>query len=147
MRSRQPLVIFGLDDIFYIKETDTYTYFTLIHPSKLQYFSLFHTVNLRKLAGAPRGCAPRPLLQISPNSHGRIWTFGNPRQICPAKQVSQLFHATLCAPLIKNCAHQFQVSSVVTSSPASDCIQISFTQLVSCHICIRCLFIDRCIST
>jgi hypothetical protein len=44
------------------------------------------------------GCAlsaPGPLLQISPNSQRRIRTSGIRRQICPAKQVSWLFHATL----------------------------------------------------
>jgi hypothetical protein len=54
--------------------------------------------NLCKLAGAPGGCAPGPLLQISLNSQGRIWTSGNRRQICPAKQVTGLFHATLHFP-------------------------------------------------
>jgi hypothetical protein len=55
--------------------------------------------NLRKLAGAPGGCAPGPLLQISLNSQGRIWTSGNRRQICPAKQVTGLFQATLSTSL------------------------------------------------
>jgi hypothetical protein len=35
--------------IYFISKRRTRTCFTLIHPSKLQYFSLFHTVNLRKL--------------------------------------------------------------------------------------------------
>ena len=51
--------------------------------------------NLPKLARAPGGCTPGPLLQISPNSQGRIWTSADRRQICLAKQVRWLFHATL----------------------------------------------------
>jgi hypothetical protein len=84
--------------IYFISKRQILGHVYLFHPNspkQITIFSLFRTVNLRKLAGAPGGCAPGPLLQISPNSHGRIWTSGNPRQICPAKQVSRLFHATL----------------------------------------------------
>ena len=69
----------------------------LSHPNTpaITYFLLFHTANLCKLAGAPGGFAPRPLLQICPNLQGPIWTSTNLQQICPVKQVCQLFHATL----------------------------------------------------